>query len=128
VQDSTDPHCDEVIEKCLASFRIDVLDWSKPDLDPEMLCNACPDVKELHLRWGGNNAVLRSWGEQEGLRRLKDLRTIYLYHDQVFCLFCCGLFLSSMLIESRHPIIPSRTWKSLGSELPPPLLSLFLHR
>lgn len=83
MHDSTDSHSDEVIEKCLSSFRVDNLDWSKPDLDPEMLCNACPDVKELHLRWCGNNAILRAWGELEGLRRLKDLRTIYLYHETV---------------------------------------------
>ncbi|KAL3702989.1 hypothetical protein TMatcc_010176 [Talaromyces marneffei ATCC 18224] len=84
VQDSTDCHCDEVIEKCLSPFHIDVLDSSKLDLDPEMLYNACPDVKELlHLRWGANNAILRAWGEPEGLRRLKLLNKIYLYYDQV---------------------------------------------
>ncbi|KAF9883913.1 hypothetical protein FE257_002656 [Aspergillus nanangensis] len=82
VQDSTDPHDDEVIRRCLSPFRIDVLDWSKPDLDPEMLCAAVPNVQELHLRWNGNNAVLRSWGEAEGLRLLKELRKIYLHHDQ----------------------------------------------
>ncbi|QGA22293.1 hypothetical protein EYB26_010009 [Talaromyces marneffei] len=83
VQDSTDCHCDEVIEKCLSPFHIDVLDSSKLDLDPEMLYNACPDVKELlHLRWGANNAILRAWGEPEGLRRLKLLNKIYLYYDQ----------------------------------------------
>lgn len=83
VHDSTDWHCDEVIEKCLSPFGIDILDWSKPGLDPEILCTAVPHVKEIHLRWGGNNAVLRSWSETEGLRLLKDLRMIYLYHDQV---------------------------------------------
>lgn len=96
VQDTTDPHCDEVIEKCLSPFRIDVLDWSKPDLDPEMLHTACPDVKELHLRWGGNNAILRSWSELEGLRRLRDLCKIYLYYDQVLQMssFSFGTLLS----------------------------------
>lgn len=83
VQDSTDWHCDEAIERCLSPFCIDVLDWSKPDLDPEMLCKACPDVKELHLRWGANNAILRAWGEPEGLRQLKLLDKICLYYDQV---------------------------------------------
>lgn len=88
VQDHTDPHCDEVIEKALSSFRIDILNWSKPDLDPEIICNACPYVKELHLHWGGNNAVLRAWSEPEGLRQLKDLRTIVLCYDQV----CLNVF------------------------------------
>ncbi|KAL2817706.1 hypothetical protein BDW59DRAFT_131874 [Aspergillus cavernicola] len=82
VHDPIDSHDDEAIETCLSGFRIDVLDWSKPDLDPEMLCSACPDVKELHLRWGGNNAILRAWGEPEGLRTLKNLEQIYLYYDE----------------------------------------------
>ncbi|KAL4905616.1 hypothetical protein BDW74DRAFT_185133 [Aspergillus multicolor] len=82
VHDIVDPHDDDIIEACLSGFRIDVLDWRKPDLDPEMLCRACPDVKVLHLRWGGNNAILRAWGESEGLRTLKTLEQIYLYYDE----------------------------------------------
>ncbi|KAL4864041.1 hypothetical protein BDV12DRAFT_205945 [Aspergillus spectabilis] len=82
VRETVDPHGDDVIEACLSGFRIDILDWSKPDLDPEMLCSACPDVKELHLGWGGNNAILRAWGEPEGLRTLGKLELIYVYYDQ----------------------------------------------
>ncbi|RDW68846.1 uncharacterized protein DSM5745_08606 [Aspergillus mulundensis] len=82
VHDFVDPHDDEVIEACLTGFRVDVLDWLKPDLDPEMLCNAFPDVRELHLRWGGNNAILRAWGEPEGLRALKNLEHVYLYYNE----------------------------------------------
>ncbi|KAL4787868.1 hypothetical protein BJX76DRAFT_353902 [Aspergillus varians] len=82
VHDAFDSHDDDAIEACLSGIRIDGLDWSKPDLDPEMLCSACPDVKELHLTWGGNNAILRAWGEPEGLRTLKDLEQIHLYYDQ----------------------------------------------
>ncbi|KAJ5087242.1 hypothetical protein N7456_010858 [Penicillium angulare] len=82
VDDFKDPHSDEVIDQCLSPFTIDILDWSKPDLDPEMLYNACPKVQELILRWGGNNAILRAWSEPEGLRRLKDLRKITLKYDQ----------------------------------------------
>jgi hypothetical protein len=113
VQDSTDCHCDESIEKCLSPFRIDVLDWSKPDLDPEMLCNACSDIKELHLRWGANNAILRAWGEPEGLRRLKLLEKIYLYYDQV--LFSTFNFLPQSNGTYRPRIIPKKMSKNLGN-------------
>ncbi|GKZ19601.1 hypothetical protein AbraIFM66951_002875 [Aspergillus brasiliensis] len=82
VDDYKDPHDDEVIHKCLSGLRVDVLDWSKPDLDPEMLCAACPEVRELHLRWGGNNAILRAWGEPDGLRTLPCLRKIHLYYNK----------------------------------------------
>lgn len=94
VHDSTDCHSDDVIKSCLSGLRIDNLNWSKPDLDPEMLCTACPDVKELHLHWGGNNAILRAWGEPEGLRTLKNLQRIYLYYNQV--LLCFAVFDLSM--------------------------------
>ncbi|KAL5041266.1 hypothetical protein BDW71DRAFT_212292 [Aspergillus fruticulosus] len=83
VHEDVDPHDDEVIQTCLSMFRIDSLDWSKPDLDPEMLCSALGEVNELHLHWGGNNAILRAWGEPEGLRALKGLEKIHLYHDEV---------------------------------------------
>lgn len=76
-------HCEEAIEKALHPFHIDILSWSKPDLDPDMLCRACPDVQELHLRWSGNNAVLRSWSEADGLRRLKHLSRVCIYYDEV---------------------------------------------
>ncbi|KAL4935211.1 hypothetical protein BDV06DRAFT_234533 [Aspergillus oleicola] len=72
VRDTVDPHGDDAIEACLSGFY----------LDPEMLCSACPDVKELHLEWGGNNAILRAWTEAEGLRTLEKLEQIYVYYDQ----------------------------------------------
>ncbi|OJJ01280.1 hypothetical protein ASPVEDRAFT_82804 [Aspergillus versicolor CBS 583.65] len=82
VEDTKDSHADDAIEACLSGLRVDVLDWSKPDLDPEMLYSACPDVRELHLYWGGNNAILRAWAEPAGLPMLKSLERIYLYYDQ----------------------------------------------
>lgn len=126
VQDSTDCHCDEAIEKCLSPFRIDVLDWSKPDLDPEMLCNACSDIKELHLRWGANNAILRAWGEPEGLRRLKLLDKIYLYYDQV--LFSTFNFLPQSNRSYRPRIIPKKMSKILGNGSVPHCLFIRLAR
>jgi hypothetical protein len=84
VDESNDSlHCDEAIERALRPFRIDSLSWAKPDLDPDMLCRACPDVQELHLRWSGNNAVLRSWSEADGLRRLEHLSRVYIDYDKV---------------------------------------------
>ncbi|KAL3472351.1 hypothetical protein BJX99DRAFT_249704 [Aspergillus californicus] len=82
VRDVVDPHGDDAIEACLSGICVDSLDWSKPDLDPEMLRTACPDIKELHLAWGGNNAILRAWAEPEGLRTLAKLEQIYVYHDE----------------------------------------------
>lgn len=87
VDDFKDPHSDDIIEKCLSLFTIDVLNWSKPDLDPEMLCNACPDVQELHLQWGGNNAILRAWSEPEGLPRLEKLKKVTIHYSQVLQTF-----------------------------------------
>lgn len=83
VDDFENPHSDDIIEKCLSLFDIDVLNWSKADLDPEILCTACPRVREIQLRWGGNNAILRAWSERDGLPRLKDLQKITLDYDEV---------------------------------------------
>jgi len=63
------PHSDEAIELCLKGFGVEHLDWSKPDLDPDTICNASTEIVELVLHWGGNNAVLRAWSDPEGLRR-----------------------------------------------------------
>ena len=39
--------------------------------------------REVHLWWSGNNAILRSWSEPEGLARIKKLDTIHLYETEV---------------------------------------------
>ncbi|KAK1757348.1 hypothetical protein QBC47DRAFT_399689 [Echria macrotheca] len=75
------PHSDEAIEMSLKPFRVEVLDWSKPDLDPVTICNASQDLTEIVLHWSGNNAVLRAWSEPEGLRKLPDLSVINLLVD-----------------------------------------------
>jgi hypothetical protein len=76
-------HSDEAIEKCLAGFHIESLDWQKIDLDPETIYNAAPNLRELTLHWSGNNAVLRGWSEHDGLKRLQDLTDIHLRIQQV---------------------------------------------
>ncbi|KAK0630393.1 hypothetical protein B0T17DRAFT_636416 [Bombardia bombarda] len=65
----------------LAKIDVEVLDWSKLDMCPETIRTSCQDVRVLHLYWSGNNAVLRSWSEPEGLPRLKILEMIHLHWD-----------------------------------------------
>jgi hypothetical protein len=106
-------HSDQAIQKCLEKFVIERLDWSKTDLDPETILHvssrveketstpenqggteAAPDrqLKELHLRWSGSNAVLRAWSEPEGLAMLPHLKKIILVMpptEKVDTDFCC---------------------------------------
>lgn len=79
------PHSDEAIEEALGRFNIEILDWRKPDLDPLAIQNACKSsqLREVHLSWNGNNAVLRSWSEPEGLRQLRSLTTVHLHEYEV---------------------------------------------
>lgn len=90
---SSEPHSDAAIEKALEGFGVESLEWSKLDLDPETLYNATltktspelpptSQLSEVVLRWSGNNAVLRAWGEPEGLRRLPKLKKVYLFVDE----------------------------------------------
>lgn len=94
-------HSDKAIQESLERFVIERLDWQKTDLDPETILHVSskalakrsptsenpdgveliPDrqLRELCLRWGGSNAVLRAWSEPEGLAMLPQLRKIYLF-------------------------------------------------
>lgn len=93
-------HSDKAIQESLDRFVIEHLDWQKKDLDPETIfcvssralekqtSSKNPDtvefhpdrqLKELSLRWGGSNAVLRAWSEPEGLAMLPRLQKVYLY-------------------------------------------------
>ncbi|KAK1638700.1 hypothetical protein BDP81DRAFT_422513 [Colletotrichum phormii] len=90
VYDGDHPHRDEEIEKALAgfvhgkkkypSFDVEVLDWHKEDLCPEVIQTATPQVRELHLHWSGRNSVLRGWSESEGLPALEHLQRVYIYY------------------------------------------------
>jgi hypothetical protein len=78
------PHTDEAIERSLKSFGVEVLDWSKPDLDPYTISNAAGGhLRELVLHWGGNNAVLRAWGDPEMRAKMSNLTQINLVVDGV---------------------------------------------
>jgi hypothetical protein len=72
------PHSDQAIEESLRRFKVETLDWRKVDLCPQTLYNACRDVRELYLRWSGNRAILRAWGEPKGLPRLAQLEQVHL--------------------------------------------------
>ncbi|EKJ73006.1 hypothetical protein FPSE_06794 [Fusarium pseudograminearum CS3096] len=77
-------HSDEAIEESLKDFNIEILDWRKPDLDPMTLQNACKnsDLREVHLWWDGNNAVLRAWSEPDGLVKITTLQVIHLHETK----------------------------------------------
>lgn len=84
VDDLQEPaHHDEAIEECLDGLGVEVWDWRKIDISPEVIKKVAPDVREIHLYWSGNNAVLRGWSEPEGLRQLKKLEKIHLHPYQV---------------------------------------------
>lgn len=107
VEDSTEKvqkvHSDKAIQDSLGRFIIEHLDWKKTDLDPETILHVGSkaeketssdleplpgrELKYLTLRWSGSNAVLRAWGEPEGLPLLPDLQKIYLYtpHPEKAC-------------------------------------------
>lgn len=77
VEDSQSPaHSDDAIIKSLSGFHVEVLHWLKVDLDPVTIREASSEIRELYLRWSGNNTVLRGWGEQEGLLKLKSLEAV----------------------------------------------------
>ncbi|KAM0417016.1 hypothetical protein ACHAPT_012982 [Fusarium lateritium] len=93
------PHSDEAIQISLDKILVEHLDWQKTDLDPRVICNissqadksAASDgdlgdkvagakniLREVTLKWSGNNAVLRAWSEPEGLPQLQKLEVINL--------------------------------------------------
>lgn len=85
IDDSEEPsHSDETIERALQGIEVlKVWDWQRTDLSSEVIVKAAPSVSQVNLYWGGNNAVLRSWSESEGLNQLKNLDTVVLYATQV---------------------------------------------
>ncbi|KAI5792576.1 hypothetical protein DFH27DRAFT_192777 [Peziza echinospora] len=60
------------------SRHIRTWDWRKVDLCDEVLREAAPNVRTVHLYTSGNNSVLRSWSSLEGLVVLPKLEKIYL--------------------------------------------------
>ena len=84
VDDLVEPsHSDEAIEKALEKMGVEIWDWKKIDLCTEVIQKAAPNVREVHLYWSGNNALLRGWSEEGGLKRLKELAKVHLHVQQV---------------------------------------------
>ncbi|KAK3293535.1 uncharacterized protein B0H64DRAFT_404798 [Chaetomium fimeti] len=72
------PHTDRAIITALKDFEIDILDWTKPDLCPKTIQEACPKVRKLYLTWSGLNGMLLAWGGRDGLANLENLTDVYL--------------------------------------------------
>ncbi|KAK1636424.1 hypothetical protein BDP81DRAFT_481135 [Colletotrichum phormii] len=82
---------DESIQNSLEKIVVEHLDWQKTDLDPRIICHVRNttaedetsetvrvDLREVTLKWSGNNVVLRSWSEVSGLSKLPKLEVIHL--------------------------------------------------
>ncbi|KAH6680524.1 hypothetical protein B0J14DRAFT_683838 [Halenospora varia] len=79
VEDNLDPpHSDKAIEQALEGLEIEIWDWRRPDLSSDTILMSAPGVSKISLYWSGNNAVLRSWSEPEGLCLLEKLNKVEL--------------------------------------------------
>lgn len=77
------PHSDETIENSLKNMEVEIWDWKRFDLCSEVIYNAAPKVREVYLYSTGNNAVLRSWSDQGGLRKLEQLKKVHVQVNEV---------------------------------------------
>jgi hypothetical protein len=76
VKDNHESPCsDEVIEKALSAFGVQYLDWDRTDLRSKTIKDTMENVRELSLYSSGNDAVLRGWADQGGLKQLPVVRT-----------------------------------------------------
>ncbi|EGR47699.1 uncharacterized protein TRIREDRAFT_79111 [Trichoderma reesei QM6a] len=85
IDDSMTPaHSDEAIEDALKFMDVEIWDWKRTDLCSEVICRVAAKAREVNLYWSGNNAVLRGWSEEGGLKKLGELKTVYLHIQQEF--------------------------------------------
>ncbi|KAL7937004.1 hypothetical protein V8C35DRAFT_213161 [Trichoderma chlorosporum] len=83
IDDSVSPaHSDEAIEDALKFMDVEIWDWKRIDLCSEVICRVASKAREVNLYWSGNNAVLRGWSEEGGLKRLRELKTVHLHIQQ----------------------------------------------
>lgn len=92
------PHTDEAIEQALERLNVEVWDWKRIDLSSEVIHKAAPAATDVHLYWSGNNAVLRGWSDETGLKCLKKLINLHLHVQEV-----CSL--QSCLFRFFHPAL-----------------------
>ncbi|KAL6878819.1 hypothetical protein J3F83DRAFT_724010 [Trichoderma novae-zelandiae] len=83
IDDSVTPaHSDEAIEDALKFMDVEIWDWKRTDLCSEVICRVAAKAREVNLYWSGNNAVLRGWSEEGGLKKLGELKTVYIHIQQ----------------------------------------------
>ncbi|KAB2570259.1 hypothetical protein DBV05_g11058 [Lasiodiplodia theobromae] len=94
VSDLKEPsHSEETIEEALRDIEVIKLwDWQRSDLSPETIFKAAKNVEEVYLYWNGNEAVLRSWGEPEGLNKLRNLKKVTVFETQHKWITCMEEF------------------------------------
>lgn len=61
---------DKTMEECLKGLEIRYLDWDRPDVCTDTL-RLIHDLVQVDLYWSGLKAVLCSWGDANGLRKMK---------------------------------------------------------
>lgn len=78
VKENPFSYCDdETIETCIKGLDIRYLHWNRPDLCVSTL-QLLPGLVEVWLYSSGINAVLWSWSDNDGLRKLSKVRgTVY---------------------------------------------------
>lgn len=69
------PHSDETIVSALRDIDVDVWDWVRYDLCCDTIAEAAPKVKEVFLYSTGKKAVLMNWTSEEGLKKLKHVKS-----------------------------------------------------
>ncbi|KAK0737453.1 hypothetical protein B0T21DRAFT_410904 [Apiosordaria backusii] len=72
------PHTDHAIRNALLPFDIEILEWAKPDLCPDTIIHAAPNVRQLTLCWTGSNVALRAWSQPDALPQLRLLKRLTL--------------------------------------------------
>ncbi|KAL8642452.1 MAG: hypothetical protein Q9226_008510, partial [Calogaya cf. arnoldii] len=72
---------DETVEKCLDGLEVRYLDWDRPDMCTDTLL-LTPDLVQVDLYWSGLKAVLCSWEDTNGLRKLRRLRVVNLHAEK----------------------------------------------
>ena len=92
-------HSDLSIVTALDNKGVEIWDWRKLDLCTEVVRKVAPNVRQVHLYWSGNNAILRGWSEEGGLKQLGlQLKTVHLHVQQV-CGDAVGLDLQPAMLS-----------------------------
>lgn len=102
VDDSASPaHSDEAIEAALKDINVEIWDWQKTDLCTEVIYKTAPKAREVNLYWGGNNAVLRGWSEEGGLKKLRELKLVWIHHTHQVSSICIQHLKAACIAELR---------------------------